>query len=51
MAAFEWMADMPQWQRDMRDGLIALVAALAIAIPMIMVRHKAALKQAQGKMD
>ena len=49
--AFEWMEELPQWQRDLRDGLFALVAALVIAVPMIMVRHKAALKAAHGKMD
>ena len=37
--------------KDMLHMAIGIIACLAIAIPMLMVKHKAALKQAKGKMD
>jgi len=52
--AFEWMEDasqFPAWMKDARDVIIGIVACLVLAVPMLMVKHKAALKAAQGKMD
>lgn len=42
---------MSPMMKDMIHIAIAIIACLAIGIPMLMVKHKAALKSAQGKMD
>ena len=51
MSAFEWMKDGPEWQKHLFEVALPLFAALLIGIPMIMVRHRAALAAAKGKLD
>jgi hypothetical protein len=48
--AFEWVNENPQL-KEFGEILLAIVAALVIAVPMMFLKHKHALKQAQGKLD
>ena len=49
--AFEWMNEMSPLWREARDVFIGVACCLLIGIPMVLIRHKYALKKAQGKMD
>lgn len=51
MASFDWMNDMDPFWRECRDVVLAVFCCLVIGVPMVLMRHKYALKKAQGKMD
>lgn len=49
--AFEWIKEMPTWQKEAVEVAIGMILCLVIAIPMLRIKHAAALKAAHGKMD
>jgi hypothetical protein len=49
--AFEWIQEIPEWQKEAAEVMIGLILCMVIAIPMFRIKHAAALKAAQGKMD
>ncbi len=49
--AFEWIKEVPEWQKEAVEVVLGIVLCLVIAIPMLRIKHAAALKAAHGKMD